>query len=294
VTPAPLPPSLSPEPLLPMEPALNDPVQAALTAAHLADPEALAAYFRRLRAALDPELRDRFPTFAGKAYPLGRCREIRDAVFAALEDRIRRPRDAADSALAAFLTGGGAARKIWGVLRDTYFQNAIQLGAWYVDVANDTVVASKPPVEILPIAAADMMAVRDYAHFAAIASIYWDVTVYRNSVFPRLAAIFPLVCVNAGGAAWLAAASDQVVELTRRERFRPSLDALARFPDPPEESVAVLRRLAGREGLAMLAAGGDPVAEVERCVAEGGYADLAYRQRCVDAYRRLRAATPSG
>src|SRR3546814_11723364 len=39
----------------------------------------------------------------------------------------------------------------------------------------------------------DMVAVRDYRHFADIAERYWNSRIFRNSVFPRLAALFPLI-----------------------------------------------------------------------------------------------------
>ena len=57
-----------------------------------------------------------------------------------------------ERAIREFIGKGGAFRSVWGVLREQYFQNAIQLGGLYVDVSNDTVVVTKPKVEILPIA----------------------------------------------------------------------------------------------------------------------------------------------
>jgi len=280
--------------LLPLAPAPVDERQAALTAAHIADPEALIAYFEALRREVDPGLAARFPTFAGKPYPLGRCREIRDAVLALLLERVNAPRDPMDAAISTFIRGGGIGRKTWGVLRDTYFQNAMQLGAWYVDVANDTVVPTKPPVEVLPAAGVDMVAVRDYRHFADIARRYWNAEVFRNAVFPRLAAYFPLIVVYPTGAAEPAVASDQVTELTRRAGFRPSLDALAAFPDPP---AAIAATLAGRAQASagdepLLATAGDPVTWIADDVARGRQDDLEFRRRCVAAYRRVAAAAP--
>lgn len=276
--------------LLPMAPAPVDAAQAALTAAHLGDPEALYAYFAALRREVDPALAARYPAFAGKPYPLGRCREIRDAVLELLLRRVNDPHSGEDAAIAAFIRAGGIGRKIWGVLRDTYFQNAIQLGAWYVDVANDTVVASKPPVEILALAEVDMVAVRDFRHFAAIAGRYWNARVFRNSVFPRLAAFFPLVVVYPDGVAEPAVGSDQLTELTRRAAFRPSLEALAAFPDPPPEVAARLARLAGAEPL--LETSGDPVRCTEEHVALGRHHDLEFRRHCVAAFRRVSASAP--
>jgi len=277
-------------PLLPLAPAPVDDRQAALTAEHIGDPQALTRYFEGLRRTVDPSLLARHPEFAGKPYPLGRCREIRDAVLALLLERVNAPREPMDAAISVFLRSGGVGKKTWGVLRDSYFQNALQFGGWYVDVANDTVVASKPPVEVLPAGESGMVAVRDYRHFADIARRYWNADVYRNSVFPRLAAYFPLIVVYPTGAAEPAVASDQVAELTRRAAFRPSLDALAAFPDPPAAVAGALVRRAGDDPL--LAADGDAAADIETYVAEGRQGDLEFRRRCVVAYRRVSVAEP--
>lgn len=278
-------------PPLPLAPAPVDDRQAALTAEHIGDPLALTRYFERLRRAVDPALAARHPEFAGKPYPLGRCREIRDAVLAALLERVNAPCEPMDAAVSLFLRSGGIGKKTWGVLRDSYFQNALQFGGWYVDVANDTVVASKPPVEVAPAGEAGMVAVRDYPHFAEIARRYWGAGVYRNSVFPRLAAYFPLIVVYPNGAAEPGVASDQVAELTRRAAFRPSIEALEAFPDPPPAVAEALARRAGDEPL--LASDGDATAFIEQHVTEGRQDDLEFRRRCVVAYRKVGVAAPS-
>ncbi|MEQ8813795.1 MAG: hypothetical protein RLO51_05715 [Thalassobaculum sp.] len=277
------------DPLLPLAPAPVDDRQAALTAEHIGDPAALTAYFEGLRREVDPGMAARHPSFNGKPYPLGRCREIRDAVLALLLERVNAPRDPMEAAISTFIRSGGVGKKTWGVLRNTYFQNAMQLGAWYVDVANDTVVPSKPPVEVLPAAGVDMVAVRDYAHFADIARRYWGAEVFRNSVFPRLAAFFPLIVVYPTGGAEPAVASDQVTELTRRSAFRPSLDALAAFPDPPVAVAAKLLRSAGDDPL--LQPVGDPSACVAADIAAGRHEDPEFRRRCVAAWRLVAAPT---
>lgn len=272
-----------------MAPAPVDDTQIALTGAHLGDPGVLLDYFGALRRAVDPVLAERFPHFAGKPYPQGRCREIRDAVLDLLLQQVNDPSGSGAGLVAAsisdFIRAGGAGRRIWGVLRGTYFQNAIQLGSWYVDVGNDTVDPRKPPIEILPLAETDMVAIRDYRHFAEIAGRYWNARFYRNTAFPRLAAWFPLICVYPTGAVELAVGSNQVVELTRRSGFRLSLEALAAFPEPPEMAVATLRRRAADGPLFDPA--GDPVRCTEDCIAAGQGDDPAFRAECVAAYRRL-------
>lgn len=134
-----------------------------------------------------------------------------------------------------------------------------------------------------------MVAVRDYRHFADVARRYWGAEVYRNAVFPRLAAYFPLIVVYPTGAAEPAVGSDQVTELTRRAGFRPSLDALETFPDAPATVAEALARRAGDEPL--LAGDGDPVAFVEGYVTEGRQGDLEFRRQCVAAWRKVSAPT---
>ena len=88
---------------------------------------------------------------------------------------------------------------VWGALRDRYFQNAVQLGALYVDVSNDTVDARKAKVEILPMKESGLALVRDAAHFVRIASGYWDMAFYANTALPSLAPVFPMIAVDRKG-----------------------------------------------------------------------------------------------
>jgi len=165
-------------PLLPNEPRiLNPDTQAALTARYLlpVSPE-LEACLRAVRRQLDPELERLQPVKLGKPYPLGQCLEIALAV----EKRLRTVAETELPAAAvpglrafkAFLRAGGAFRQVWGDLRGQYFQNAFQLGSLYVDVSNDTVVPTKPKVEVLPFEAANFVPIRSFTQFRQIATSY--------------------------------------------------------------------------------------------------------------------------
>lgn len=273
--------------LLPLQPIPPDTEQHALSADRLPDLNLLGTYLGRLRAAADRELALRFPHFGGKPYPLGRCREIRDAVYDRLVADIHKPGCAVSGALLSFFNAGGIGRKIWGVLRESYFQNALQLGTWYVDVANDTVDPSKPQIEILPLDRSGMVAVRDYFHFAQIARSYWDCEVYANTALPGLAAMFPILYMTHKGAISLAAASDQMIALTRSRGFEPSLTYLKTAEVAP---VDVRRRLGEtlrrHEKLRMLATG-DSVAAVEDAIRQRRFEDQGFYERCVAGYRAI-------
>lgn len=132
-------------------------------------------------------------------FPKGYCREITDAVLGRLERRIAAPDGPVVAALAAYRAEGGYIVPIWGALRERYFQNAVQIGDLYVDVANDTVDVAKPKVEILPLDQSGLQTVSDIGHFARIARLYWGGEVWANTLFPRLAPILPIVHRGPGG-----------------------------------------------------------------------------------------------
>lgn len=265
---------------LPRQPIHPGARQRRLARAYLTDLDGLQALLYALRLRADEELAARYPDFAGKPYPLGRCLEIRDAVFTDLDARIQHPDCPVSRALHGFIAEGGIGGKIWGVLRESYFQNAIQLGPLYVDVANDTVTVTKPKVEILPIEAAGMVPVASLAHFAATARRYWGVEIYRNTVFPALAPYFPMICVSDSGAAWIEPGSGQVTTLIRRQRMRPTLAFLSTLPPPPAEKVQALHRIKRSSPDPLIGAEGDPFAMVEAARAEGRYRDADYLAAC--------------
>ncbi|OYD83893.1 hypothetical protein CHT98_13810 (plasmid) [Azospirillum brasilense] len=165
---------------------------------HLA---ALEALMLELRHEVDRDLGEGRLTFPKRRhpYPKGFCREISDTVFERLARRIAAPDTPVTQALAAFVREGGRLSPIWGALRGSYFQNAMQFGALYVDAANDTVTITKPKVEILPMESSGLEPVVEVAHFARIAQVYWGGTVWANSLFPRLAPVFPILHIDPDG-----------------------------------------------------------------------------------------------
>jgi len=236
-------------PWLPQQPLDPTPSQQALTRRHLEpEAEAMAHLWRVARAAVDPPLAAAKPVKGGKPYPLGQCLEISQAVLRQLRlwlepDAVPALPGKAAGGLArlrTFLAAGGELRLVWGVLRERYFQNAIQLGAWYVDVANDSVDPAKPPVEILPFANSGLVAVADFAHFARIARAYWGGAIYPNHLFPALAPWFPLISDVEGSGLRLQAGNDYMIALARRNGFAPARVALSEGTVP----ASVIQRIA--------------------------------------------------
>jgi glycosyltransferase involved in cell wall biosynthesis len=185
----------------------------------------------------------------GKPYPLGQCLEISLAVgqeLKALDPRTLAPSAAAGhGALEAFFRAGGTMRRVWGDLRGQYFQNAFLAGTLYIDVANDTVVPTKPKVEILPFDQARLHPIADYSHYARIAARYWQATVWPNHVVPELAPYCPLITVSPAGVASLRDVGDYMMALTLSQGFAPSRAALAGEPLPGEVFERLAAALAG-------------------------------------------------
>lgn len=129
-----------------------------------------------------------------RQYPYGYCDVIRDMVWNAIGDNMRHPNKESRyfSSVQSFLQEGGHARKIWGELTyGPYFQNAIQIGAYYIDAANDTVDVTKPKLDVKYLKDASMRSVDDYEQYFDITDSYYDWDVFPNTFFPELAVLFP-------------------------------------------------------------------------------------------------------
>ncbi len=281
-----------PTPLLPQQIAPVDDRLADVTRRHLAGREdALMAYFLALRAGVDAELAPRFPPAApGKPYPYGRCEEITRAVVAQLADRLKRPSDPVERLLTAFMAQGGAVRTIWGVLRDQYFQNALQVGGLYIDVSNDTVVVTKPKVEILPIERSGLVPVRSIDHFRQTAERYWGAMIFVNHLAPSLAPILPMVSSSPGRLLpGLQSACDYMIALMMRDGFLQAEDWVRDGPEPPQEvAQAVLEALPPDLRARTGNGRAEAVAACQRARAAGAHRSMAWRDERVREYLRIR------
>jgi hypothetical protein len=195
----------------------------------------LEPLFLAMRAETDRVLKPGALARRDKPYPYGYCLEITQDVVTHLRARNARARTAAARAVSAFLKHGGAGTMVWGVLRDRYFQNAIQLGSLYVDVANDSVDPNKPKVEILPMGESGLELVRDLDHFARIAEPYWGVRCYANTVLPALAPLFPVIIVDPAYRALLQSKTGYMMRLLASDQFQKSERWLSTAPEPPRE-----------------------------------------------------------
>jgi len=225
---------------LPAEPGVKNPaLSAQLTQKHLQPVlPALEAFLLDLRRKVDTELTATSPQKYGKSYPLSQCLEISKAVQTMVQtvdaNQLSGPVLIGCLALRRFLAAGGEMRRVWGDLRGSYFQNAFQIGTLYVDVANDTVVPSKPKVEILPFDASGLAAIKDYNHFAQIAESYWSARVWPNHVFPEIAPFFPVLIESRNGGFELRDSGGYMMGLNLNRAFKPAEAYLSKTALPED------------------------------------------------------------
>ncbi|ATC32671.1 hypothetical protein CA606_10110 [Caulobacter vibrioides] len=223
-----------------------DRLQTALTRRFLTPAlSALEDLFLELRAESDFTLPSSLVGRYAKPYPGGCCSEITADVLRRLCVRVSAGRQgsAGERALIAFVKQGGRINSVWGVLRDRYFQNALQVGGLYVDVANDTVDPNKPKVEILPMPESGLVLVRDGSHFARIGESYWNARLYTNTALPALAPHFPMILVWPTGVCQLAARNTYMVQLFARDGFRPAEQWLREGAPAPLWVVDTMRQV---------------------------------------------------
>lgn len=256
-----------------------------LTTQHLA---LICNELATLRLQADLTLAPKMPHFANKPYPIGRCREIRDEMFNLLQVALQQSQKPGLSLLRDGISQGHVIKKAWGSLRDEYFQNALIFGPWYIDVANDTVNANKPRVEMLPLATSQFSAITSFAQFTKIARSYWQVDIYKNDICPALAPYMPLLCVGKNGVSWLAAANDDMLSLAVDSQFEASIAILNTLPSPPEHiKTRWANVLASSNSNPFLVNHGNPVNYCRQYQQSLHHPDIAQRDGAVIAYSSL-------
>jgi hypothetical protein len=179
-----------------------DPAQERVTSTRLIPGiDALLQNLRGHRDAVDREFHRRgpaspgdFPVAVGEptlaTYPIGFCREIRDRVW---------ERALADPAFRALVGGEVILKKVFVLLKGQYFQNAVQLGNLYVDVANDTVWIDKPKLEWAPVTEVVFENADTWPRFNDVARRYLQVELYPNRLFPLGFPAAPFFAIRPSG-----------------------------------------------------------------------------------------------
>jgi hypothetical protein len=123
-------------------------------------------------------------------YPIGFCSVIRDFVH---EGMLGLPE------VQHLLRSGVVLKKVFVILKGLYFQNAIQMGNLYIDVANDTVDPSKPWLEWMHVREVPYTNIGDLPTLISVAERYHQCRAYPNLFFPLLAPVVPLLAIRANG-----------------------------------------------------------------------------------------------
>jgi len=160
----------------------------------------LIACLSRLRQELDTEYQQRAAeqrpsdTVYGELnlsqYPLGFCRHIRNGML----EKMR-----TESFFRELVQQGVRIHPVFILLKGSYFQNAIQIGNTYLDVANDTVDVTKPSLEWAPIAEVAYTNLHDWETFVAVAERYLRVQIFPNFLFPLAFPAIPFFAVRPNG-----------------------------------------------------------------------------------------------
>jgi len=127
---------------------------------------------------------------APPSYPVGFCAVIRDRVF----DGLLR-----DPTVQRLTAAGVVLKKVFVILKDRYFQNAMQFGNLYIDVANDTVDPAKPWLEWMDVREVPYENVGELSTLIRVAESYHRCRAFPNVFFPLLAPVVPLLLIAEDG-----------------------------------------------------------------------------------------------
>lgn len=240
----------------------------------------------KLRLQADLTLLPQYPYFSGKPYPLGRCREIRDHVFDLLLKELAQPKTLGIKTIVQYMNEGHKLTKVWGGLRDLYFQNAIYLGEYYIDVANDTVNPNKPRIEITPMKDSGFSEITDFEKFAQIAKVYWEVDVYRNSACSSLAPFMPILCVDKKGKSWIAT-NDMMIKVAQGSAFKKSERIIKSLPEPSEEILEKWQTLLNQQANSHLNNQHSPESYCQQYRQNLKHQDVEFRNTLVEAFMKI-------
>jgi hypothetical protein len=123
-------------------------------------------------------------------YPIGFCQLIRDGLFDQFIqlDSIKQLRQQ-----------GVIVKKVYVILDDRYFQNAIQLGNLFIDVANDTANPNEARIYGKPLDEVNYSNFYSYEKYFKIAEKYLNLKFYPNKLLPQISEIYPVFSLSADG-----------------------------------------------------------------------------------------------
>ena len=129
-------------------------------------------------------------------YPVGFCYPITQFCFKILHQNLQ---ENTQHVVQRYLDEGGVLKIIWGDLRGEYFQTAIQLGDWYIDVAYDAIDRNKPKIRCARFHESDFKDITSFQQYICIKEQYHKGEIYINNILPELFPHFPFIFENTEG-----------------------------------------------------------------------------------------------
>lgn len=123
-------------------------------------------------------------------YPLGYCEDIRNGLFSFLEQH---------PFIINVRKQGVKFKKVYAVLNNSYFQNGMQLGDLWIDVANDTVNPEEERIYFKPVDVLKYQNLSDYDSYCTVIEKYLNIRVFPNVLFPNIAPRFPIFAIDTEG-----------------------------------------------------------------------------------------------
>ena len=123
-------------------------------------------------------------------YPTGYCEDIRNGLFDLLKKH---------PFVIKAEQKGIIFRKVYIILNDSYFQNGIQLGNLWIDVANDTVNPKEARIYYKNLSDLMYENLSDYDTYYTVLEKYLHLSVYPNTLFPNIAPRFPVFALDTEG-----------------------------------------------------------------------------------------------
>jgi hypothetical protein len=131
-----------------------------------------------------------------KDYPKGACMGVTHAIYNVITKYPAMFAESPLDRLRIFKEAGGVFKPLWGSIRNIYFQNAMQVGSHYIDVANDTVDIKKPSTDEAPMEDSGFKNFETFGEYARVRASYTGDRIYRNNFIPSLLPYRPLWLVN--------------------------------------------------------------------------------------------------
>ncbi|PIZ76519.1 hypothetical protein COY05_00980 [Candidatus Peregrinibacteria bacterium CG_4_10_14_0_2_um_filter_38_24] len=175
----------------------------------------------------DPSIRN------PKNYPVGFYDTITDGVWVQIFRALKYPQTKGNSvppgmqALRHFHARGGHLKQIAGIKGNSY-QNALQAGALFVDVANDTVDKSESPVSICELDESGFTNMGGFAEAAEVTEQYWGHNVFPQRLFPFLTPFYPIVHVSPLGKVEILPTTKGMIAKNILADFSPAEDFVLR------------------------------------------------------------------